>query len=323
MQRLRRLVLSFTLALGAMGPVALAPGVACAADSANSAALVVDTGGSVQEYCVEISGTVSGLELIKLANKQYGLDYAFGYGGQAVCRLAGTGSSSNDCLEDDKPYFWGYWRGTGGGGWSWSNSGAGNTSVGPGDVEGWAWGTGMNGGSHPQPPNTDYEDVCTVKDDSGGGGGDGGDNGDDGGGSGGGGGGGGHREDQDSSGEGGGSKDDAAKDDEKDRRDRDRSNDGSKDGDERDRNGDGASEDRPRDRERSTEQAGDSGAGSGATSDLPVQQAAQAETANGDPTTSGGGIPLFGAVSLLAGLGLIAGGVIATKRREGGAHRKG
>jgi len=315
MNRLRRLVLSLTVALGAVGPVVLAPGVACAADSANSAALVVDTGGSVQEYCVEISGTVSGLELIKLANKQYGLDYAFGYGGQAVCRLAGAGSSSNDCLEDDKPYFWGYWRGTGGGGWTWSNSGAGNTSVGPGDVEGWAWGTGMNGGSHPQPPNTDYEDVCTIKDDSGGGGGGGGD-----------------KDDERASGTNDAGKDDASnRDDEKDKRNGDsKKDDTSKTNDEADANRkeDGSGGDTTKDRthepsERSAEQGGDSGAGSGATSDLPADASAQAAPAAPGEATEGGGIPLFGAVAILAGLGLVAGGVVATKRRESGAHRKG
>lgn len=322
MHRLRRLVLSLAVAFGALGPVALAPGPACAANSASSAALVVDTGGSVQEYCVEISGTVSGLELIKLANKQYGLDYAFGYGGQAVCRLAGTGSSSNDCLEDDKPYFWGYWRGTGGGGWSWSNSGAGNTSVGPGDVEGWAWGTGMNGGSHPQPPNTDYEDVCTIKDHSGGGGGGGSDDG--------GGGGGGNKDSEGASGSSGANdtgKDDTSED-EKDKRNGDRKQgDASKKSDEgngKTADGSATSSDRTHEvSEQPAEEAADSGSGSGATSDLPAGSAAQAAGSDPVEAADGGGMPLFGAVAVVAGLGLVVGGIVANKRREGGAHRRG
>lgn len=171
---LRRLSASVTLAMAAAVPLVV-PQAACAADS--SAALVVDTGSGSNTYCVDLGGksSVSGLELIKLASKQ-GLSYGFGYGGQAVCMLNGVGAVSNDCLADQKPYFWGYWHGNGSGGWDWSSTGAGSFSVGPGDIEGWSWDTGTSGSSHAQPPSTTYEDVCGA-DDSGGGGNGGGGNG--------------------------------------------------------------------------------------------------------------------------------------------------
>jgi len=157
MGRLRPLAISFAVALGALAP-AVAPGTACAA-SDSRAVLVVDTGSRVLEYCIEMgSNSVSGLDLIRLAGQQYGLDYNLGFGGKAVCRLAGVGVSGGDCF-GDFPNFWGYWRGTGGG-WEWSSTGADNTTVRPGDVEGWSWGKGEDGSSHPQPPATDFSDVC-------------------------------------------------------------------------------------------------------------------------------------------------------------------
>lgn len=149
------------VAAGAALPVGV-PAAGCASD-APAAALVVDTGESpAQTMCVQLpSSSVSGLQLIRLAGEQYGLEYAFGSGGQAVCMLAGVGPTGDDCFED-YPNFWGYWRGTRTGGWSWSSSGAGSTTVTDGDVEGWSWGSGDNGDSHPQPPVTRYADACST-----------------------------------------------------------------------------------------------------------------------------------------------------------------
>ncbi|MEA2433030.1 MAG: hypothetical protein QOG54_487 [Actinomycetota bacterium] len=139
--------------------VSVAP-AACAAG--DSAALVVDTADDEYRYCVELpDDSVSGIELIELASEQHGLDYRLGYGGEAVCMLAGVGTEGDDCFEK-YPDYWGYWRGDGDGGWSWSGSGAGSTQVEPGDVEGWSWGTGQDGSSHPQPPSTTYGSVCGV-----------------------------------------------------------------------------------------------------------------------------------------------------------------
>lgn len=140
-------------------PVGLPPDVACAAGEPR-AVLVVDTGADELRFCVALgSERVSGIELIKLAGEQHGLDYALGHGGGAVCRLAGVGADGGDCFEE-YPDFWGYWRGDGAGGWMWSSAGAMSTSVEDGDVEGWSWGRGDSGSTHPPPPPTTFDDVC-------------------------------------------------------------------------------------------------------------------------------------------------------------------
>jgi hypothetical protein len=156
---LARLVVAVSVTLGIVAaPAVLAPSAACASEG-GSAALVVDTGARTTRYCVAIgTRTVSGLDVVELAAKQYGLDYRLGYGGKAVCRLAGVGVDSAECLEGTTD-FWGYWRGAGSS-WSWSALGAAETSVGPGDVEGWAWGAGTTGATHRQPPPTTYASVC-------------------------------------------------------------------------------------------------------------------------------------------------------------------
>lgn len=135
---------------------------ACAAEGSR-AVLVVDTGESEHRMCVELPRQeVSGTDLIVLAGEQHGLSYRFGYGGGAVCMLAGVGTSDDDCFEE-YPEFWGYWRGDGSGGWQWSSTGAGSTRVSDGDVEGWSWGSGNDGASHPAPPPTTFSSVCPAR----------------------------------------------------------------------------------------------------------------------------------------------------------------
>ena len=51
MRTLRRLALSLAVGFASLGPVAIAAGPACAGSS-DHAALVIDTGGQVLEYCV-------------------------------------------------------------------------------------------------------------------------------------------------------------------------------------------------------------------------------------------------------------------------------
>lgn len=158
----RLLAGGFLLLASLVYPSAIGAESACAAEG-DRAALVVDTGGSVQTFCVSLpDGETSGLGLIALANEQHGLAYKLGFGGEAVCMLAGVGPTSDDCFEH-YPDFWGYWRGDGNGGWIWSGTGAGSTSVSDGDVEGWSWGSGSNGDSHPRPPATTFGDLCAQE----------------------------------------------------------------------------------------------------------------------------------------------------------------
>ena len=157
----RWLASGFVLLASVVSPAALGADAVCAAEGAR-AALVVDTGASVQNFCVTLpDGETSGLGLIALANEQHGLAYKLGFGGEAVCMLAGVGPTSDDCFED-YPNFWGYWRGDGSGGWIWSGTGAGSTVVQDGDIEAWSWGSGSNGDSHPRPPGTSFGDVCAA-----------------------------------------------------------------------------------------------------------------------------------------------------------------
>jgi hypothetical protein len=141
-----------------LAPLLAAPTPACAATEPH-AALVIDTGPRELRYCVAIDGaSVSGIELIELAADQFGLDYGLGFGGDAVCRLARVGVDGGDCFSEF-PRFWGYWRGTSAG-WRWSTTGAADTVVRPGGVEGWSWGIGQDGATHPMPPATTLASVC-------------------------------------------------------------------------------------------------------------------------------------------------------------------
>ena len=147
-------------------PAASGGAAACAAATGPHAALVVDTGSRSTAYCVALDApTVTGIHLIQLAAAQHGLTYGLGFGGQAVCRLQGVGPAGDDCFAD-YPRFWGYWHGgghtgqEGQGGWTWAATGAASATVGSGDVEGWAWGTGDSSATHPMPPRVGIDAIC-------------------------------------------------------------------------------------------------------------------------------------------------------------------
>jgi hypothetical protein len=160
MVRLRSFSVALAVIAGLLWPAAEAER-ACAGPN-DRAALVVDTGAAVHTFCVVLpADSVSGLELIELASQQHGLTYELGFGGGAVCMLAGIGPTGGDCFEQ-YPEFWGYWRGTKAGEWMWSSTGAGSVTVTDGDVEGWSWGSGDGPDSHPAPPATVFTDVCAV-----------------------------------------------------------------------------------------------------------------------------------------------------------------
>jgi hypothetical protein len=167
MRSIRAFALCVALTAAWLLPTAAGSGAACAAEAAGAAhaALVVGTGSTTLTYCVALDGsTVSGIHLVQLAGDQFGLGYRLGFGGAAVCQLAGVGPSGGDCF-GDYPDFWGYWHGDGSGGWSWAGSGAGSSSVSNGDVEGWTWGSGDSGTTHPTPPALGFDDVCGASPD--------------------------------------------------------------------------------------------------------------------------------------------------------------
>ncbi len=138
-------------------PAALGTSIACA--SGRHAALVIDTGTREIELCVGLPGaSVSGIDLVRLAAQQHGLDYSLGFGSQAVCRLAGTGPDGGDCWAE-YPNFWGLWLQQGGG-WVWASTGAASVSIPAGGAEGWSWGSGDGASGHPKPPFVTDDDVC-------------------------------------------------------------------------------------------------------------------------------------------------------------------
>jgi hypothetical protein len=163
----RRASVVLALSLGGLlAPATAATTAACAAaGDGPHAALVVDTGDRVETYCVALDApSVSGIRLIELAAGQHGLEYALGFGGGAVCRLAGVGVDGGDCFAAF-PDFWGYWHGDGRGGWTWAPTGAASYGVADGAVEGWSWGSGDSPATHASPPPTTIADVCGVVDD--------------------------------------------------------------------------------------------------------------------------------------------------------------
>lgn len=166
MSRLRALTVGLALLVGGAWPIAGvpelagAPGVACAATAGPRAVLVVDNGARVSRHCVALDAeSVSGTRLIELASAQHGLTYSLGFGGQAVCMLAGVGPTGGDCFAQH-PDFWGYWHGDGRGGWTWASGSAASYRVRDGAVEGWVWGNGDTPSTHAKPPATRFADVC-------------------------------------------------------------------------------------------------------------------------------------------------------------------
>jgi hypothetical protein len=148
-----------TLGVAAMFVVLPPPIPACAA-SVPHAALIVGTGAQQLTYCVALDAeSVSGIHLVQLAGSQDVLQYRLGFGGQAVCQLAGVGPDGDDCFAS-YPEFWGFWLGDGSGRWTWSSSGAASVQAHDGDIEAWTWGAGTSGDTHPSPAPATFTDVC-------------------------------------------------------------------------------------------------------------------------------------------------------------------
>ena len=130
----------------------------------NRAALVIRHGdGRVVTACVQFrEPSINGIELLDRAGVSY-LAQSGGTGA-AVCQLDGEGCNypAEDCFCHCKGadcFYWAYQRlidGT----WRYSSLGAKSTTVRPGDVDGWAWGSGsVQAGA--QPPALSFEQVCT------------------------------------------------------------------------------------------------------------------------------------------------------------------
>lgn len=149
------------VATGLMGLPAAAQG-----PGGNQAGLVIDFGdGNVQMACVDLGpdGQATGEEVLAAA----GFDVLMEYGpmGGAVCRIDSQGCDFPgeacwcECLSSPCVY-WAYHHLVDGQ-WMYSTLGASSHLLGPGDVDGWAWGAGtLSQGA--QPPVYTFQDICAA-----------------------------------------------------------------------------------------------------------------------------------------------------------------
>ena len=157
-------------------PIALLPALALALlilgraqgqqDGPNRAGLVIRYGdGRVVTACVSFSEpSISGFELLQRSGIPY-IAQQSGMGA-AVCKIDGEGCDypTEDCFckrNGPTTIYWAYSRLTANG-WVFSPLGASSTRVQPGDVNGWAWGTGSVA-SGAQPPIIPFDQVCQVQ----------------------------------------------------------------------------------------------------------------------------------------------------------------
>jgi len=121
------------------------PAVAQSGCGGGHALVVVDTGSGVHETQICWSGTISGLDALRLAGANP-VTYGTAGLGAAVCQLYGIGNSASSlssCLEGPNGAYWAYFRAQpGAAGWTYSPAGAGSTTVTSGSMEGWRYGTG-------------------------------------------------------------------------------------------------------------------------------------------------------------------------------------
>ncbi|MGQ9667163.1 MAG: hypothetical protein ACUVWB_07600 [Anaerolineae bacterium] len=159
--RLWRLALACLL----MSAALFAGAPSAQANGPNHAGLVVRFGnGSVWSGCIAFTEPqITGLELLRRSGLSVIIEEGGVYGG-AVCKIGSDGCDfpytscfcqceGADCL------YWAYYH-LQNGAWQYSNVGAGNYWVRPGDVEGWAWGSGTYGMNGALPPAVTFDQVC-------------------------------------------------------------------------------------------------------------------------------------------------------------------
>jgi hypothetical protein len=129
----------------------------------NRAGLVIQHGdGRVITACVSFSEPeITGLELLERAGISYLAQTSAA--GAAVCKIDGEGCDypAEGCFckcTGAECVYWAYQR-LRDGAWSYSQLGASATKVRPGDVDGWAWGSGPAGA---QPPVLSFDQICAA-----------------------------------------------------------------------------------------------------------------------------------------------------------------
>ncbi|HEU4328760.1 MAG TPA: hypothetical protein VFS21_36820 [Roseiflexaceae bacterium] len=133
---------------------------------ANRAGLVVRHGdGRIVSACVAFAEqSISGLELLQRSGLSL-VTQGSGNAGAAVCKIDGEGCDypTEDCFckrDGAVTTYWAYHR-LREGAWAFSPLGASGARVQPGEVDGWAWGTGsVEAGA--EPPLLSFAQVCPA-----------------------------------------------------------------------------------------------------------------------------------------------------------------
>lgn len=140
-----------------------------AQEGGNQAGLVVQfEDGSVFSACVDLGsdGQATGEEVLRGSGLSAVIDYGSGFGGGTVCKIGNQGCAfpAQACFcqctmkPGDPCLYWSYFHQLDGQ-WRYANTGASTYTVGPGDVEGWAWGPG-SAGAGVFPPLIGFEQIC-------------------------------------------------------------------------------------------------------------------------------------------------------------------
>jgi hypothetical protein len=128
-----------------------APKRACAAIP--TAGVVVKFEQKEETFCVDATGTKSGIDIIK-ETKLPVVTKEFSGLGEQVCKIRETGT--DDCSKG----YWAYFRGEKGA-WVSSQKGASQTTVTPGNVEGWVWVADVNEANPKSPSRAPaYNVIC-------------------------------------------------------------------------------------------------------------------------------------------------------------------
>jgi hypothetical protein len=137
--------------------LALGIGPGVGAQSPNRVGLVVQFGdGTTITRCVEFTeDEINGYDVLTRSGLSVIASVSSGIG-TAICKIEGDGCPAENCFckcQGATCVYWSYWH-LDGAAWRYSNLGASNYKVGPGQVEGWHWGTEAS------PPVIPFDQIC-------------------------------------------------------------------------------------------------------------------------------------------------------------------
>lgn len=145
------------------GPSGLTARTACAADSPDHVAIVVDFGTvaavpgapvGISSLCLAYSpGVTTGLDLLHAYSQQLGLPLRLA-GSGLICAIASYPASGCGIQDGNHYLYWSYWSGTSAAGWQYQSVGPATLRVKPGVVEGWRFvdGASPSSGTGLEPP---------------------------------------------------------------------------------------------------------------------------------------------------------------------------